>query len=333
MGSFPDLLDPATPLYLGAVERMLAQAHHNTSLRARLKDLLGHMDNDWRSVSERLESALASRDQWLEKVVVGRQDPTAMRQAMTAFLEKQVARKLEDLESRLTVEDWCRIQALAIYARVNDATNAWYADFADVDPVRPKVGFEGFSSLKDLVWKASGGLRKKPDAKWGFPKISDAECAGTEFTSGKEAKAAFANLVEDLCASGFTEELLALGSYPPPCYTDEQWQMVETLMDVLFHLAVHLRQVNKERNQVDYVEMSLAALTALGSSDEPTDLLLALDHQIHHVLIDEFQDTSKSQVALLRNLVSGWLPQDGRTLFVVGDPMQSIYAFRKADVE
>jgi ATP-dependent exoDNAse (exonuclease V) beta subunit len=35
---------------------------------------------------------------------------------------------------------------------------------------------------------------------------------------------------------------------------------------------------------------------------------------------------------LLEKLTRGWMPDDGRTLFVVGDPMQSIYRFRKADV-
>ena len=50
------------------------------------------------------------------------------------------------------------------------------------------------------------------------------------------------------------------------------------------------------------------------------------------MLVDEFQDTSPTQVALIEKLTRGWMPDDGRTLFVVGDPMQSIYRFRKADV-
>jgi ATP-dependent exoDNAse (exonuclease V) beta subunit len=49
-------------------------------------------------------------------------------------------------------------------------------------------------------------------------------------------------------------------------------------------------------------------------------------------LIDEFQDTSSSQYRLLETLTAGWQPEDGRTLFAVGDPMQSIYRFREAEV-
>ena len=69
-----------------------------------------------------------------------------------------------------------------------------------------------------------------------------------------------------------------------------------------------------------------------GDLDEPTELALRLDYQIKHLLVDEFQDTSPSQIGLLEKLTQGWQQGDGRTLFTVGDPMQSIYRFRKANV-
>jgi hypothetical protein len=49
-------------------------------------------------------------------------------------------------------------------------------------------------------------------------------------------------------------------------------------------------------------------------------------------LVDEFQDTSRDQYELLRTLTQDWSAGDGRTLFLVGDPMQSIYGFRNAEV-
>src|SRR5690606_26348782 len=56
------------------------------------------------------------------------------------------------------------------------------------------------------------------------------------------------------------------------------------------------------------------------------------DYRIQHILVDEFQDTSHGQLRLLETLTAGWTPGDGRTLFLVGDPMQSIYRFRDADM-
>ncbi|HET7096624.1 MAG TPA: 3'-5' exonuclease, partial [Casimicrobiaceae bacterium] len=80
-----------------------------------------------------------------------------------------------------------------------------------------------------------------------------------------------------------------------------------------------------------FTQGTIGALAALGD-DTPSDLLLKVDMQIRHLLIDEFQDTSFTQIELVRRLTSGWQPDDGRTLFAVGDPMQSIYRFRGAEV-
>ena len=87
-----------------------------------------------------------------------------------------------------------------------------------------------------------------------------------------------------------------------------------------------------EQNEVDFTAISQQALAALGDAENPTDLALYLDNAIHHLLVDEFQDTSITQFELLTKLVHGWQAGDGKTLFIVGDPMQSIYRFRQAEV-
>ena len=48
--------------------------------------------------------------------------------------------------------------------------------------------------------------------------------------------------------------------------------------------------------------------------------------------MDEFQDTSSAQLELVKLLTAGWQRNDGRSVFCVGDPMQSIYGFRQAEV-
>ena len=96
--------------------------------------------------------------------------------------------------------------------------------------------------------------------------------------------------------------------------------------------AAELKSVFAERKAADYPEFAAAARQALGTAAEPTDTALVLDARLRHVLVDEFQDTSEGQVQLLRSLTAGWERGDGRTLFLVGDPMQSIYRFRNAEV-
>ncbi len=125
---------------------------------------------------------------------------------------------------------------------------------------------------------------------------------------------------------------VALNELPPASYTDAQWEVLEAIGNLLKHAIAALRVVFAARGKVDFTEVAQAALRALGDDDAPTDLALALDYQVRHILVDEFQDTSISQYELIARLAAGWQPGDGRTLFAVGDPMQSIYRFREAEV-
>ncbi len=126
--------------------------------------------------------------------------------------------------------------------------------------------------------------------------------------------------------------LNAILELPEASYTEQQWQIVSALVHLLPLAAAQLRLVFQENGHVDFSEISMAACTALGTLTEPTDLALRLDHQIKHLLIDEFQDTSIAHFRLLEHLIAGWAEHDGRSLFLVGDPMQSIYRFRDAEV-
>jgi ATP-dependent helicase/nuclease subunit A len=131
---------------------------------------------------------------------------------------------------------------------------------------------------------------------------------------------------------GLREALIALHEMPPERYTDYQWEVLEAILRLLPYAAAHLKVVFGERGEADFTEVAQGAVRALGRPEAPTDLLLALDYRVKHILVDEFQDTSISQWELLSLLTSGWTAGDGRTLFLVGDPMQSIYRFREAQV-
>ncbi|HZN58257.1 MAG TPA: UvrD-helicase domain-containing protein, partial [Planctomycetota bacterium] len=128
------------------------------------------------------------------------------------------------------------------------------------------------------------------------------------------------------------EALFALCSMPPAKYDDRQWEALEAILALLKPAVAQLKVLFGERGQADFTEFAHGALAALGSADDPSDLLLSLDQKISHILVDEFQDTSLSQYELLVKLTAGWSAGDGRTLFLVGDPMQSIYRFREAEV-
>ncbi|MBU0715394.1 MAG: UvrD-helicase domain-containing protein [Verrucomicrobia bacterium] len=83
---------------------------------------------------------------------------------------------------------------------------------------------------------------------------------------------------------------------------------------------------------LDFMELELAALRAFNQADRPGDSLIFFHEHLRHILVDEAQDMNDNQVRILSTLTEGWAPDDGRTVFIVGDPKQSIFRFRRAEV-
>jgi ATP-dependent helicase/nuclease subunit A len=188
-------------------------------------------------------------------------------------------------------------------------------------PTRAELEKSLASERKRLLAKAKA-LHPKSSAEWAAEKLTK------EFTwrrADPEAQALSGN--EEL-----RRALQALLCMPPERYSDAQWEALEAILKLLPVATAHLKLVFAERGEADFTEFVQAAVRALGTAEAPSDLLLALDYRIKHILVDEFQDTSISQWELLERLTAGWEEGDGRTLFVVGDPMQSIYRFREAEV-
>lgn len=95
-----------------------------------------------------------------------------------------------------------------------------------------------------------------------------------------------------------------------------------------------------DRSLLDFSGLLQRALDLLRRMDEFAQSRYRLESRYHHVLVDEFQDTSRAQWELVSLLVQSWgegfgLVHDAPvppSVFVVGDRKQSIYGFRDADV-
>lgn len=109
-------------------------------------------------------------------------------------------------------------------------------------------------------------------------------------------------------------------------------ELVKCFCRLLEKAREALQEVFREQGAVDFGEITQAAIKALGSPERPSDLLYWLDYRIEHLLVDEFQDTSRAQYELVKGLTAQWSDGDNHSLFLVGDPMQSIYRFREAEV-
>jgi ATP-dependent helicase/nuclease subunit A len=127
------------------------------------------------------------------------------------------------------------------------------------------------------------------------------------------------------------EAIKRVKKLPPAVYPPEQWRVAKALFRVLSRALVELQLVFARSGECDFAQLGLLAKTAL-EHDGVRDLSEALGVELRHLLVDEMQDTSTSQYELIELLTQGW---DGssQTVFLVGDPKQSIYLFRQARVE
>ena len=108
----------------------------------------------------------------------------------------------------------------------------------------------------------------------------------------------------------------------------------------VFRIAAdRYRRTLEARGVLDFGELLIRARQLVGNMDEFARSRYLLEARYHHVLVDEFQDTSRAQWELVSLLVRAWgeglgLASDAPlppSIFVVGDRKQSIYGFRDAD--
>ena len=106
--------------------------------------------------------------------------------------------------------------------------------------------------------------------------------------------------------------------------------------------AIALRQYQDALDAhavLDFSGVLERAVQLLKEMDEFAESRLRLEARHRHVLVDEFQDTSRAQWELVRQLVKSWGEGFGAaadalppSIFIVGDRKQSIYGFRDADL-
>jgi ATP-dependent helicase/nuclease subunit A len=99
------------------------------------------------------------------------------------------------------------------------------------------------------------------------------------------------------------------------------------------------RRTLDKHGVLDFADLLERTLKLLGQMEEFSRSRYRLESRYEHVLVDEFQDTSRAQWRLVRELVRAWSAGEGMShgpippsIFIVGDRKQSIYGFRDAEV-
>jgi len=331
LGERPRTTDSADAHFALAVEQVMDELLiEGSEISAALQVVMHELDFNYDKARRLFASMLSKRDQWLRHIL---HNPSLETSDQTRLLREKAWSVLVDeaLAETQNLFDEDKLNTLLSMA-IEASQRIDYTAPRAVQSMRVFTSFEG--GIRDLTvahWKALSDfllvktgdkVRSTVDKNLGFPAGHAAKklCLGL-----------FQELSEDTAVIQAFSDIMSL---PEPRFSDADWQKLVSLETVLKALAVHLQLRFRSAGECDHSEVAQRANMALAELNNPTDLGLLMDGQIHHILVDEFQDTSNAQLSLLQKLTAGWQLNDSpaRTLFLVGDPMQSIYRFREADV-
>lgn len=291
--------DKPETLYQRAARDVLGQLFSEESSHIYVGEFLAALDNNADSAERLLTIMLGKRDQWLDVArlitSLALQDSSALEDTLDRAIQDLRTVLLTPLAQKLSHSDHTMIQRLA------EATEH-----------EPDI-----ESLLPMILTQKGTVRKTVDRRQHIA-----------FTD-KPLKADTVAWLKDLDDRNLAGALHACSLLPREL--DNPSTLIATGVTLAL-AAAELENLLQNRRCLDFTGMLIRATQGLRDDQGPTDLALYWDYRIKHLLIDEFQDTSRSQYDFFALLTEGWAPNDGNTFFAVGDPMQSIYRFRDADV-
>ncbi|WP_223669503.1 UvrD-helicase domain-containing protein [Kangiella shandongensis] len=318
--------DNPMQLYQQAAKTVIDGVRTNEPWAEHVHRVLAHTDNKMQYLQDLLAQQLAKRDQWLRLQAEGTNERAVLEQGFTDLLLVQ----LKQLDSAFTAEQKQQLLGDIIFAADYFEDNHELAGLKQLTEW-PEISVDAVAEWKLLTAFCLTKQNKlRANAPLPAQKIAETKDEKQLIKTRKEQSK---ELFNELKATVFLDEKLsAVATFPDLYFQEDQWQVIESLTALMQVASASLKVEFKNSGEVDYTEIAMAASRALGQIHQPSELALKLDYAISHILVDEFQDTSFSQFQLIEQLTAGWQPDDGRTLFVVGDPMQSIYRFREANV-
>lgn len=326
-------VESAEPLHREAARRTLLElGSGDAALNAAIESVLLHRDGNLADCETLLARMLEQRQQWGELV------PLDSISLSDEHLDRNVRPRLE------------RSLEAIVCAGLNRVLDTIpQAELIELTEVASRLGAE-LSYVPDEpspIAICSGRLHP-PQARaddvphWGallyllFTKDGDWRKSFRpnvlRFNISYEDGTVLKDIVERLQSDDIAEALKSVRRLPPARLPEEQWHVAKALFRLLRHALAHLKVVFAETGHCDFSELALAACEALSAEGGAADLSRSPGARLTHLLVDEMQDTSSSQYMLLERLTRSW---DGhsQTVFLVGDPKQSIYLFRQARVE
>ncbi|WP_433970205.1 UvrD-helicase domain-containing protein [Tunturiibacter gelidiferens] len=286
-------------LYRKAAQQTMSQIDDGPEeLREAIATLLFWRDNSWYELESELVKMLAKRDRWMQGFVFDATvDDTVLREVLERPFARSILKALNSISELLSEDELAGIESLGRFAfdNLNGERFAGLTNSSNLAGPFNKDGLEGYLGayldLADMLLTKEGKFRAKFTKNEGFP------------TTAKAEKGQMEELVSRLSRlDGFGDTLASIADLPAMRYGDDEWRIVRACFVVLRYAAARLKIVFSEVGRCDFVEIAQLAQQALVSSEGA----YAISNEIRHLLVDEFQDTSRRQHRLLADLVGHW---------------------------
>jgi ATP-dependent helicase/nuclease subunit A len=278
-----------------ALDVLMIAANGPANTRSALLSMLDHR-SDWWAYTEHQTDPVVFAQHELEKHLQFDNDA----EPLVVFFNDLMLQELREF-------------ALLLHKHSN-ATNTKHA--ALIESVSERVEFDSsdFNKVCTAFLTANNSPRARKSSK------------SQQKNMGAEAETRFLELHEQIC-----EQLL-------DCIEQQQRQQSYRINSAWYFAGACLitlfQRLKREQRMLDFTDLEWNCYQLLNSSDNALWVQYKIDQRIDHILIDEFQDTNPTQWHLLAPLLEEMAASETdrwRSVFLVGDEKQSIYAFRRAN--
>lgn len=270
------------------------------------------MNNNAEAFSKQLQGLLARRDRLKPLLeIFGRRDAKSLSRELEKRLEDYAGTYLSSLAGHFGKEavKWKALKNSLGSSKLGET-------FPEKVPGTGLAEITRWKEVANVFLTGEGKPRKQFGPRNGFPE-GFGKSPSAEWIKGLPKPVA--------------DELHFVRGWPDPREDNIGLAELSDLLIVVGGILTRFQDLLRVRG-LDYLELEMAALRALSKPEHPSQSLIFYHEHLRHILVDEAQDLNDLQVEILSKLTEGWEPGDGRTVFMVGDPKQSIYRFRRAEV-
>ena len=294
---YKNVTDDPHKIYESAVKETIRD-------NAQLSELFPFLNYDYQKIEEYLIDLLKKRDQWKDNIFEYKNmDPIDIENKTKAYYAQETKMWVERLKILFDKDERSDVKNILTYL------NPTFSQQED------KIAF--WLNFRDLIMTKGGKVGKRFGPKEGFEKDKEGELYKDKLLKLISNNYSRNNILEDLNNVLYEEKI-----------TDIFPTIMHSASILLSELYIKLQQQFNLRSEFDYIQAVDNAIDTL----KDTNVAILFDENVSHILIDEFQDTNNQQKEFLELLTQNFAGNPKKSFFAVGDPMQSIYRFRKAEV-